>query len=97
MVVEATSVPLALWSAPKMGQAELAIGASAENFSKGESDEIKRLRRFPGLSTLFVRGAESDAEQALAPKPPVRPADSGGAASARARNESLTAKNAFLS
>ena len=73
------------------------MGASAENFSKGESDKIDRLRRFSGLFTRSVRGAENDAGHERKEKPPVRPSDSDNTRTECAENESADGKMVLLS
>jgi hypothetical protein len=83
--------------APKTNQAERAFDTSAENFSMC-GDVRRRVRwRECALEALTFRGDDSDGTAGEANKSPVRGSDSDDAALARARNESLTAKNAFLS
>ncbi len=88
---------LAFCLAPKMGQAESAMGASAENFSKSECDEINRLRRLSRLFSLPVRGAESDAGHGREAKPPVRRSDSDDSKHESVKIESKADRTEFLS
>ena len=81
-------MPFAFGAAPKTGQAEHAMGASAENFSECDSDEVDRLRRFSGLLATSVRRAESDARWKQHAEAPARNPDSDDALLPRAKNES---------
>ena len=77
-------MPLAFRSALQTGPAECAMDASAENFSKNDSDELIRLRLFSGLFNPSARGAESGAGRNPKADDPVRSADSDDATPARA-------------
>jgi len=78
-------------------KAERAMGASAENFSECDSDEIVRLRRFSGLLATSASDAENDAGRKQHADTPVRDADSDTAPLARAKNQSQAPKMKLLS
>ena len=74
-------------------KAERAMGASAENFSECDSDEIVRLRRFSGLLATSASDAENDAGRKQHADTPVRDADSDTAPLARAKKPVASAQN----